>query len=305
MKILIFLLFIGVTNGINIGCYFTSNSWGFGDLYTCQVTSLDYSGNSTHVQSYNGTHIGNNSTANVQMISFESAECPQFNLTKFPRGFSSIFPNIVGLAFRNCAFDTLAGDELQEYPNLRVFRVWIGNLVRIPGNLFSSNPNMFYIDFDSNKIEHVGEGLLDNVQSSVQVDFSRNICINYGGGARNVAERLRTQCPDDEPLSSTTTEPPTTPWTFTSPTTTGSTPFTPPPPNRCFDDFIENFICKLNDKLEGLNRKIGILESRVRILEGFESQVLQFRETSAKLERKVEMMELRSEFKKDEELINL
>lgn len=294
MKVLLLtLLLVGFTNGIFISCDFFN--WNLGDpgtFYTCQVNLVNFYSNVNFITSYNGTHVSGKSSADVEMVFIPEgpSHCTRFNMTTFPRGFSNIFPNLVALDVRGCAYNTFVGDELVEYPNLKYFASFLGNLLRIPGNLFSSNPNVQTINFNSNRIQMVGEGLLDHLQNLTRVYFQKNPCINMYVTSPtlipSMIEALRSECPDNETSTSTTTTPSYGTTTLTNlPTTppigsTTTTLYPPSSPNRCYEECIESFVCSLN-------RKIIILDGRVRVLEGFETQL----EENEELEIRVEELE--------------
>lgn len=295
MKILILCGLIAAASGIQIGCNFGNAGWGslIGTLYSCQITSMTLSANSTHVTGYSGNHLSGYTSADVRGVYIHADGCTSFNLTSFPRGFSALFPDIFGLYFSGCPYGAMNGDELIEYPNLKRFSTIYTNLISIPRNIFNLNPSMSFIEFHSNKIETVGEGLLDNLQNLTIADFRFNVCINMQANNASqipaLIQALRNQCPDNEP-STTTTTLITTPVISTTYLPLTNTTLPPSHPEKCFDDFIENFICDLSDNHEGLDRKVGILENRVRYLEGFGDQVEELKQENLKIKEKNEKL---------------
>jgi hypothetical protein len=288
MKILIIFLFIKLISTFNIECSFFIEPWYPEYLYTCAPITVDFSANSTHATSYNGTHKDGKSASDVRMVHF----VPSFNFfPTFPRGFLKIFPNLDALKFAGRQWNSLKGDELEEYPNLVYFTVRQASLVRIPGNLFALNPKMRHIEFYDNKIEHVGEGLLDHLKNLSRVDFENNVCINKAATSpsqyEDLIERLRVQCPENK-TDSTTVALSTT--TTTENSSNGSTQ-SPSRPDRCFDDFIENFICEINDKAKDLIPRTEKLWARVRALQDIQNQFIRLTKNFANLEKKVETLE--------------
>jgi hypothetical protein len=211
MKIFLFLFLVSSASGIYIKCKFNDDvDWSvIGKVYTCKVTSTNFSDNSTHITGVGGTHLSGKSSADVGMIQFGlSYKCPE-NLHKIPKGFLKHFPNFIGLYFYECPISTLNGDELDEYPNLQYYSHKISNLISIPGNFFKSTPNMKFISFVFNKIQHVGANLLDHLKNLEQVWFYKNSCIMQNATkVPAFIEELRQKCPDIEP--ETTTQAPTT-----------------------------------------------------------------------------------------------
>jgi hypothetical protein len=167
------------------------------------VTSADFSDNSTHITGVGGTHLIVKSNADVKVIYFGYPNvCPE-NLHKIPKSFLNHFPNLIVLNFYKCPISTLNGDELDEYPNLQFYLHENSNLTRIPGNFFKSTPNMKFISFAFNKIQHVGANLLDHLKDLHEVWFYKNSCTNkYAQNASQVPaliEELKQKCPDIEP----------------------------------------------------------------------------------------------------------
>lgn len=290
MKFLLIFLLINFASGIHFRRSFTMR-WFLPmnlSIYSCDVSSIDLSANSTHVASYEGPHMSGRSAVDVSGIYFPA--CSIANLRTFPRGFSTIFPNIFAFDFRGCAYNTLDGDELNEYPSLRFFRSLRTPIVRIPGIFFAATPKVEFIDFDNNRIEHVGEGLLDDLPHLTRVYF-RNRCLNMRALNRSevqtLIEALRVHCPDVEhettTVSVTTTMiPPTTTSTATTQLTTTLSPTTSTtigtqPPSRCEIEDLEDFVCGLDEENQHLRERVRRLEEENE----------EFRWMFAELERKV------------------
>lgn len=216
MKFFVFLIFLSGASGIFITCDFYYTSWDLiGDTYVCEVTSADFSDNSTHITGYNGTHLSGNSSFDVGIVEF-NCDYYSLNFTTIPKGFLEIFPNKKGLFFESCPINVLNGDELDEYPNLKFFAIYYSNLTRVPGNLFNKTPDLVFVYFALNQIQHVGNGLLDHLQNLQEAYFFGNICISKIASNPSeipaLIEALRQNCPDIEttPTISTSPSPPTT-----------------------------------------------------------------------------------------------
>jgi hypothetical protein len=207
---------VSSASGIYISCkFYDDDTWSvIGNVYTCKVTPINFSENSTHITGVGGTHLSGKSNADVKMISFGYYGYLE-SLQKIPKGFLKHFPNFIGLYFYKCQISTLNGDELDEYPNLQYYEHKISNLTRIPGNFFKSTLKMKYIGFSFNKIQHVGANLLHHLKNLEQVYFYGNSCIYVQKATQVPAfiEELRQKCPDIEPEKiplTTTTQAPTT-----------------------------------------------------------------------------------------------
>jgi predicted nucleic acid-binding Zn-ribbon protein len=261
MRNLIFLILISSASGIFITCRFNYDyGWVvIGDAYACEVTSVNFDDNPTHITSVNGVHLPGHSNANVGMINFgyNNDFCYHFNLTVIPKGFLNFFPNFIGMAYGGCSVNFLNGDELEEYSNLEFYVQSESNLIRVPGNFFASNRNMKVVGFYSNQIQHVGTGLLDNLQHLQEVWVYDEICISMIASNPSeipaLIETLRKNCPDFEPP-------------------------------RCEIEDLENFVCGLDEKIEHLKTRVEILEGKNKNLSG------KMRKSEEKFDEKVESL---------------
>lgn len=254
MKFLALLTLISTTTAITIDCHFSyDHDWHeIGQVYTCEVTSIDFSGNLTHITAYNGIHVPGNSSTDVRAFYFGTL-CPQFNLTFIPKGFLQFFPNFNMLEFNTCSIESLNGDELEEYPNLERFVLLHSNIQRIPGNLFEFNQNLKYVWFGF-KITRVGEGLLDDLGRLEQAYFWDNSCINQtalsAAEVPELIENLRVNCPDVQPTipgEFTTNEGMASSTEGISSTTEGMTTVTSQ--INCEIDNLEIYVCGLSNEV--------------------------------------------------------
>lgn len=254
--ILLFALF-SIAHAIFITCDFNYNNWiTNGNFYNCDVKSIDFSDNQTHITGFNGSHLNSNSCLDVKIINFgypNATSCSSLNLTVFPKGFINFFPNIIGFIFWECAINSLNGDELNEYSNIRYYIHHNSNLTRIPGEFFASNPGMKYVFFSYNKLMHVGENLLDNLQNLETVWFLGNTCVNKGASNPSeipaLIEVLRQNCTDIE-LETTTSQL----------TTTNAPP-------RCEINDVEDFVCGLDEEIQILQNQIKELKTEKEALQ--------------------------------------
>jgi FtsZ-binding cell division protein ZapB len=163
------------------------------------------------------------------------------------------------------------------------------SLTRIPGNLFASTPKIKAVHFYNNKIQHVGEGLLDHLQDLRLAIFSSNICISKTARSECQVPALifaLRNCTDIE--TETTTE-------------ITATTEAPEEPQTCdFGDIyyesdeFECFVCKINDKVENLKINGENIESKVEELseknEALEGEVEELKVAKEILSRDVETM---------------
>ncbi len=99
MKLLIIFLLITATSSIKIKCRYSNTLiLGFGDAYTCDVITMDFADNSTHITEVKrvGKHGRGKKNFDVQRISFNFYYCRDFDLKIIPKGFLNFFPNLWG-----------------------------------------------------------------------------------------------------------------------------------------------------------------------------------------------------------------
>jgi chromosome segregation ATPase len=127
---------------------------------------------------------------------------------------------------------------------------------------------MFY----SNKIQHVGEGLLDGLQNLYSAIFENEVCIyknaNNPSEIPALIEALRQNCTDIETTTTTTISPP-----------------------RCDINDFEDFACRLDEEIENLRDENENLKENVENLtENVENLNQQNQEMREKLENQAEVL---------------
>jgi hypothetical protein len=123
---------------------------------------------------FTGVHRDGFTERDVEMVRISEAP----NLQTIPQGVLQFFPNFIGFHLRYTGIRNLRGDELVEYPNLQWFALQFNAIEYIPGNLFSSTPNVISVSFSGNQLRKVGEGLLNNLKDLHRVYFLNAVCIN-------------------------------------------------------------------------------------------------------------------------------
>lgn len=202
IKILTLLALITTSNGIKITCIFDSQ-WGWvlvGYVYNCHVTSMDFSGNTTHITQVTGSHQPGFSRFDVKLVNFFSPHCTQ-DLRVLPTGLLNFFPNFIALQLNDCVKSDLQGDELANYPNIEWFANFQSVARRVPGNFFKPTPNLRFAAFGNN-IRGVSGQLFDNLPKLEIVWFFENPCIHSWAGEPSsipaLLEELDDKCPDCE-----------------------------------------------------------------------------------------------------------
>lgn len=191
------------TKAITFKCTYSpyDNAYS-GPGYQCLGSQVLTAGNSSHVTSITGSSTEN---LKVNSLVFNRGIAVCSEITQVPKGLMSFFPKLDFLALNNCGIETLRGDELVEYPNLKRFDLSGGNIQYLPSRFFAPTPLMEVIYFDGNKIKNVGVDLLNYTKNLKIAMFYNQECI-HSSTFMNPAEyavprlitELHTKCPDIE-----------------------------------------------------------------------------------------------------------
>ena len=187
---LIFLAILVTSQGIIFDCDFVILHWRhIGDLYTCDVNQETPSGSNTALLGVRGTHLPGQTNNNVQSIEVMN----QFGYNRIPTNLKDFFPNLIGIYFWRGMITIISAEDLQPFPNLRVFGIESHRLVTIDGNLFKHTPRVQIVLLSNNLIQNVGHDLLTGLTNLNTVVFLRNICINSFADTPASMQILRNQ----------------------------------------------------------------------------------------------------------------
>lgn len=194
MKTVILYLLFSSVSAITFDCTYDNNttwSGGVGQLYRCnaKVTGILKSQKLTKVT---GNHLSGKSNKDVEAIEING----NIKLEYFPQDMKKFFPNLVAIFLISTGIKTLNGDELQEFPRLKLFSLSYGQLERVPANFFKATPDIRQIAFHNNRIVNVDGNVLSSLENLYWVSFEGNLCINMGsdGSLDRLIENLRRHC---------------------------------------------------------------------------------------------------------------
>jgi hypothetical protein len=95
----------------------------------------------------------------------------------------------------NSKIETLTGDELNDYVNLQWIVIYGSLISHIPGNFFFQTPQVFYINFNYNKIKSIANYVLSKIIEVKQIAMTRNICVDRNfGDIRTFNKFLELNC---------------------------------------------------------------------------------------------------------------
>lgn len=200
MKSIIFLIIYALlpsSSGVALNCVFRYHNWPVvGSKYTCFAIAFEVTANRT-IHRITGAHLSGKSHCDVEAIRIRNSSDLKF----IPSGISQFFPSLILLSFTNNPIEVIAGNELNEFPNLIQFELRDSSVVNVPRNFFEMNQNIqsFWIQNNRN-LSHVGENLLEPLVNINRISFRDNLCINQTAiNAQQLAalkENLQSQCPD-------------------------------------------------------------------------------------------------------------
>ena len=194
--LVIFLTILVTSQGIIFDCNFRTSQWTqIDNLYTCNVRQVTPSGSNTALADVRGIHLPGQTNENVQAIE----NLNTFSYNRIPTNLKDFFPNLIGIYFWRGNITTISAEDLQPFPNLRIFGIESHRLVTIDGNLFKHTPRVQIVMLSDNLIENVGLNLLTGLTNLNIAVFLRNTCINSfadtPAGLENLRNELISQCP--------------------------------------------------------------------------------------------------------------
>jgi len=186
------LTFFGSSQSADFQCGYKNDWFGsLGAAYQCEVqnyleiTSLD----TAQVDSNSGAHLDDFNNDNVTAIQINQGQ-----IHYFPRGLNKIFKNLKGISISNTGLKEIHQSDLKDFPELVDLWLMSNNIEILEENLFEFNPNLDYIDLDSNKISHINPNVFDKLTKLKTLYLRSNNCINVRAfnDATDVQDVIRT-----------------------------------------------------------------------------------------------------------------
>lgn len=169
------------------------------EVYRCRPEISFEESEATTLESVTGSHWPGRRNSDVEDLNVQDQ-----NLTAVPNNIDEFFPNLKSLSIWHSNLMTITADDLK-FPSLLMIGIWNNPLLSLDGNLFASTPNLFWIDFSSNQIEHVGQDLLKNLNALIYANFINNPCISHLATSRDDVLRLNDQLPEACPAAENAT----------------------------------------------------------------------------------------------------
>ena len=186
-----------LSHGEKLKCEFKNGTlYLVGNVYYCNVTSLDNSLNSMTIDGYTGVHMAGRTDNDVKAIFIHNTN------TKYIPANLGFSDHLTALAVQNSNLIeikaenflemqelqylnldgnkllSLSSDTFSTLTKLKYLSLMSNQIEVIPYNLFSNNLNLETIDLDDNKIKYIGSGVFDQLQKLDIAYLSGNICVS-------------------------------------------------------------------------------------------------------------------------------
>lgn len=170
--------------------YMEADYYNLGPKYTCRLTNIVPGSSDVLVLPVIGSHmIGK---GNGDVLCLHNHE--QQQITRIPRDVENVFPNLECIIWNPGNLASISSEELK-FPNLLALSLSINQIVTLDGDLFQYNPNLVRIAFNNNLLQHVGYGLLTNLNQLAFAYFENNPCVNQFAITPERIQELKLQLP--------------------------------------------------------------------------------------------------------------
>jgi hypothetical protein len=113
------------------------------------------------------------------------------HLLQMPRELEGFFPNIKGFFINFCKLTSISKDDLKPYKHLMYFSVRNNLLTKIDGNLFQYNPKIEFVSFGYNKINDIGNDLMEKLKNIHIASFIKNKCIDKFATTASALQKVK------------------------------------------------------------------------------------------------------------------
>lgn len=186
-----------VANGFNLECNFNAETWKYISGETCTTRNLDVTASDQSVTTVNDRTEANVLTRKVKFLCIDS------QVVKFvPSGLNIFFPNIIELKISNSSLQFIEKKNLAQFTNLKYLDLSGNELKTLDDDLFSANVMLRDINFNKNKLNAVGENILEPLKNAFKIDFGDNVCINKEATGEAEIQELKHQLAEKCPLPS-------------------------------------------------------------------------------------------------------
>lgn len=158
-----------------------------GSVYECNPI---VAASGTVLENVTGTHLENKTNADVEFLYIV-----QQNLTYVPSNIETFFPNLKGIQYYISNLQQISANDLKPFPQLLLFYVHTGFITSLDADLFKHTPDLQWLGFFRNKIEHIGVNLLGNLTGLQHIHLGENPCIDTYANHPDTIIELNQQLP--------------------------------------------------------------------------------------------------------------
>lgn len=161
-------------DAITFECVYSMEDWVILDkVYGCTVQNLTVKKGDDTLTSVSTLHLKGKTFKDVKTLNVENS-----TLVSIPKDIAKSFPGLKGLRIAKGMLVSINSDDLKPFPDLKVLCLWANYLTTLSGNLFINNPNIEFMNFGSNAIQHVAPKVFDPLKNLIAAYFEENTCIN-------------------------------------------------------------------------------------------------------------------------------
>lgn len=168
---------IAFSGAFTLNCEYQYINWTMvGRRYTCNVLSIDFSDDNL-IRAWNAT--GEHFSEELSDDDVEGVWIDNENFNGvFPQGIGEIFPSIVTIRVAEAGIRELTRNDLLQFPNLLMIVLIDNELETLDADVFDGTPNMECINFNRNRIRHLGPRVFQRLNNLMALRLADNFCID-------------------------------------------------------------------------------------------------------------------------------
>jgi len=188
----------------SIECHY-DNDWHTGwryvkNVYYCYVDNIleITTKESATITSVSGNHQSGKTNSDVEVLYLE------FRTTYyFPRSLETFFENLKMIRVQINKLKEIHQEDLKPFPKLVELDLYFNSLEVLEEGLFDFNPDLYLIDFRSNKIIHIEPKVFDHLSKLNTLLLSSNTCVSKTAEkstskVKNLIQTVKKQCINSE-----------------------------------------------------------------------------------------------------------
>lgn len=180
---LLLVVFLQSSSAFNVVCEFEDLLlfYELKAVYTCKVNYLKTTEEERNVSHVTGRHKARHANRDVIQIQITQHHHPNTNdqlMEYFPRGFNSIFENVVAFHAGTNRLKYLEKSDLKEFGKLKYLYLYNNQLEVLQSDVFQYNPALEYVSFFNNNLVYIGSKALIPLKQLKHAYFNKNICID-------------------------------------------------------------------------------------------------------------------------------